>query len=1244
MSIRKMTFSLASLILILALGLVLAPTSVMADTATADNIGADNPEHTGLSAGDPHNAHPKPVISLKQVDDKAKDDEVVIVADDGDANNGVENQFTLIIDYGQPIAGTAAERVPNRATNAVTIAGTDFSGLVLDANGANLGTGITNLTFATAAAVTMDDESTTVDETLSQFEVTFTVAADALPDGLAADGTTAAPNLNEVSVRIRLGSVASAFSLETLPDDALTAIPGGRSVASDVYTFTLVKTLTEQIPNVMIAAETGATVDDVFDVTFTFGEPEPGADAFKKEHITVTGGQVTDGPTRNTNDTEVWTATISPVLNATSVSVGVADTFAKGDAEDVTATTPPTVMIEVPPTATVDAPFTVTLTFSKDVALVAADLMVTGGEAGTPMPETPNAAMDMVWTVEISPILNATRVEVGVMAAKATGTAQTVTATTPETEMMLANNAYAVVVRSKSRAQASGYFGTATPTLIEWAAMPNLHQLFIQNTATGGGGSLQMIAKNAADENLGARKVVFSEIMWAIDERKAGSDADDDDQWFEILNRSGAAIPVSGISFMGQEGRPELSEGTDRVSNVVGGGERWIRTKGQNGNSGVPTATAGVRTGEKEFISMYRNNYGEPGHQSSRWTKSTQLYKPNHRGTPGMKEAAGAKTFAASGVALTVVFNEIANYEADSGVNKGHEWIELRTRSGDPNFENWLVHIVDEASADRRPETNPRQRQLFKLPKLDTGRFDDILLITKKDPATTAGHPLAAGYNVQKKFEDQDRQGKDKNIKYYVAADWTIDLPDSGNFVLILRNGSDKTNHEKIQDIAGYHPDLTVNRADFFSGLWPLIGYPKPNLTHNKIEKGQVAKRVFDDIPGTRTKDGDKIDKVAFRHDNNTWTGIGYKRKVTPSNQHGGTPGYPNNAQRAGNDAAALAAVIVSEVMPSQGARNLSEWIELRNVSDTIGVNVNGWRITIQNHDEDGNGGTFSGKLSEVINLEGNARIPPGQTLLIAARGGRDETQLPKDRIKIVGKKRTEVLINPYGFTIKVESKKDNNYHLVDMVGNLGTPASTRGNAASLVPIAWELPATTNEDGNRVSIIRVSNKSTGALDGTMRDGWASFEGSAQEAGTLDKTYYGHSTDLGSPGHTIGGVLPVSLSKFRPERMKDTGQIVIRWVTESELNNAGFNILRGEKLDGEFTKINTKLIAGQGTTSERTAYTYTDTSAKPNVVYYYQIQDVSLDGQVTTLRTTHLRGNVTAVGKATTTWGDIKALQ
>ena len=58
------------------------------------------------------------------------------------------------------------------------------------------------------------------------------------------------------------------------------------------------------------------------------------------------------------------------------------------------------------------------------------------------------------------------------------------------------------------------------------------------------------------------------------------------------------------------------------------------------------------------------------------------------------------------------------------------------------------------------------------------------------------------------------------------------------------------------------------------------------------------------------------------------------------------------------------------------------------------------------------------------------------------------------------------------------------------------------------------------------------------------------------------------------------------------------------------------------------------FAGAGTTSEKQFYTYTDTTAQPNVVYYYQIEDVSLDGNRQTLtRGIRLKGHIGAAGKA-----------
>lgn len=116
---------------------------------------------------------------------------------------------------------------------------------------------------------------------------------------------------------------------------------------------------------------------------------------------------------------------------------------------------------------------------------------------------------------------------------------------------------------------------------------------------------------------------------------------------------------------------------------------------------------------------------------------------------------------------------------------------------------------------------------------------------------------------------------------------------------------------------------------------------------------------------------------------------------------------------------------------------------------------------------------------------------------------------------------------------------------------------------------------------------------------------------------------------------------MKLAGFRPVRT-DSGAVVIKWRTESELNNAGFNILRSQNRNSDFKVINVKgIIPGHGTSSEQHLYSYTDTTAKPNVIYYYRIEDVSFNGTRQTLATVRLKGDVSAAGKLTTTWSLLK---
>ncbi|MCY3742864.1 MAG: hypothetical protein OXH00_17760 [Candidatus Poribacteria bacterium] len=65
------------------------------------------------------------------------------------------------------------------------------------------------------------------------------------------------------------------------------------------------------------------------------------------------------------------------------------------------------------------------------------------------------------------------------------------------------------------------------------------------------------------------------------------------------------------------------------------------------------------------------------------------------------------------------------------------------------------------------------------------------------------------------------------------------------------------------------------------------------------------------------------------------------------------------------------------------------------------------------------------------------------------------------------------------------------------------------------------------------------------------------------------------------------------------------------------------------------------MQGVGTTSERNTYTWTDTTATPNTVYYYRIEDISYAGARKQLATVRLRGLVSATGKLLTGWADLK---
>jgi hypothetical protein len=389
----------------------------------------------------------------------------------------------------------------------------------------------------------------------------------------------------------------------------------------------------------------------------------------------------------------------------------------------------------------------------------------------------------------------------------------------------------------------------------------------------------------------------------------------------------------------------------------------------------------------------------------------------------------------------------------------------------------------------------------------------------------------------------------------------------------------------------------------------------------------------------------------------------GIQNAATPSPAHTfrvaatGTP--PGTTPGRGS-----ADVTISEIMfATDGGTNDIQWIELFNSSETEAVALdayNGWELIIENYNDLR---SSEEPLSGTINFKDSGdvkTIAPNQTVLIVSSNGRHSDTTHKKGQHFVST-RVFSVYSEIRAEFGMRSRRDPFLHPtkgfhIQLVDGRGNPSDEVGNLDGRTRTAdepaWELPKGWTIDGDRTSIIRRYrdyNQRTGRYtnkgivhDGTQREGWipaVDTDFSDLSRKRID-TWYGSISDYGSPGIRAGHALPVELSHFRPERT-ETGTVVIQWTTQSEVDNAGFNILRSQTKTGMFKIVNAQLIPGAGTTAEQNTYTWTDTTAKPNVVYYYQIEDVSFAGERQTLATVRLRGLISAKGKLATQWGELK---
>ena len=562
-----------------------------------------------------------------------------------------------------------------------------------------------------------------------------------------------------------------------------------------------------------------------------------------------------------------------------------------------------------------------------------------------------------------------------------------------------------------------------------------------------------------------------------------------------------------------------------------------------------------------------------------------------------------------------IVFNEFRNATDDK-----NDWIELKNISNEPvSLLEWEVSLVlPHAISPATP-----QWEIFAMDR-EVAAFPDytlppggVLLIVNTDPSE---NDLMRGQDIANPKHTPDRR------PHYLLAPDMI-LPQHP-YLLILRSKRDQNGKpEALEDLLGNYHKHDLN---YYTQIWPLRNTLVPTGTAALLTESEVYQRVMlPRVTSLRLVPTLQPEKRGYLRGawtpSETQSGLGY-RPGAPVETSLGTPGYPDavivNEPGTGQ-------ISISEVMFATDARaSLSQWIELYNASETEIVDLEGWQLRIRGYLRE------KGHWEKRVDLK-TLEVLPNQTVLLVSRSARTSENIPERRIYDVSRQSGRnfrlgigayKLLGSEGFLLELFSAEGT---LVDRVGNL----SVRRDWDKL---RWVLPSGWTETGARTSLIRRYENRVPA-PGTVPSSWVR---AADTSLLMGYSYYGLPTDDSTAGYRQGSPLPVTLSGLRADRT-ETG-IVVNWTTQSEMENAGFHVLRRLEGASDFERITPILIAGAGTTAERHTYTYRDTTAKASVAYYYRLEEVSLSGVRRVIGTVRLRGYVSGANKLLWKWADVKA--
>ncbi|MDZ7401005.1 MAG: T9SS type A sorting domain-containing protein [candidate division KSB1 bacterium] len=89
--------------------------------------------------------------------------------------------------------------------------------------------------------------------------------------------------------------------------------------------------------------------------------------------------------------------------------------------------------------------------------------------------------------------------------------------------------------------------------------------------------------------------------------------------------------------------------------------------------------------------------------------------------------------------------------------------------------------------------------------------------------------------------------------------------------------------------------------------------------------------------------------------------------------------------------------------------------------------------------------------------------------------------------------------------------------------------------------------------------------------------------------------------------------PVELSSFTAEI--GAGLVTLKWTTQSETENYGFQLYRSRSKDRDYQQITRTLIPGAGNSSQVHHYSFVDRDVMMGETYYYKLADVDFSGTI-----------------------------